>query len=247
MALVKDVQRLNVWRWGRSAEEALAADAPSLIALADWYYEQSAGRVRLDLRSWTAPSIPTALQLALAGDPTEARAAIFAQQSSLPPDDRRRDAPLLILAPSSARPHAWTLPDGQRYAVTPETAGLAVAAHEVGHLLFGWPDVPLPMGSGVRCLMGRAPAKGGPPSPPCAPLRVAAGWQTAQPLRAGAALQPGEAYRWLDWTIERQPDRIAVFHRSGPDHRPSIRLAFELPSDADTAMVLRGLSARCQR
>src|SRR3954447_6643090 len=90
--------------------------------------------------------------------------------------------------------HKWTLDGGARsvdhtkifsYLTVPEDALTGVCAHELGHLLFGWPDLYDTDGSsegvGSWCLMGSGSWNGGGNTPghPCCFLKVDQAWATA--------------------------------------------------------------------
>jgi hypothetical protein len=132
--------------------------------------------------------------------------------------------PLLVVASPGFRPHCWHLPGGgrrlagdgavHRYAVLPEDATLGAIVHELGHLLFDWPDLERDSGLGSECLMARG-ALLPEPAPPCAVLRLRAGWITPRVpergLRVGE-LEIGEAVAIGERVIERRsnPDRLLV-------------------------------------
>jgi hypothetical protein len=95
---------------------------------------------------------------------------------------------LLVLSNDKIKPHTWHLRNGghhlengrwcRRYAIIPANATLGMTAHELGHLLFDWPDLAWEKSLGEACLMARGATRssGRSPSPPCAPLRVGQGW-----------------------------------------------------------------------
>ncbi len=129
---------------------------------------------------------------------------------------------LVVVVPSgSLRPHCWHLPHPhrrgvrvQRYAILPADATLGAVAHELGHLLFDWPDLATDSGLGSECLMARG-ALLPEPAPPCAVLRLRAGWMPPlAPERAMrvADLELGEAVKIGERVIERRrnPDRLLV-------------------------------------
>jgi M6 family metalloprotease-like protein len=144
---------------------------------------------------------------------------------------------IVVVPPAGAglSPHTWRVPGGgmhlggrrwcRRYAVVPADAPLGTAAHELAHLLLRWPDLDR-SGLGWDCLMAFGGHLGGgtAPAPPCAPLRVAAGWVT--PVQAGPATRVadigpsavvavgGAGVRIM---VERRQDRLLVFaDRSRP-------------------------------
>jgi M6 family metalloprotease-like protein len=138
---------------------------------------------------------------------------------------------VVVVPPADAGlpPHASRMPGGgmhlggrrwcRRYGVVPADAPLGTAAHELAHLLLRWPDLDR-SGLGWDCLMAFGGHLGGgtTPAPPCAPLRVAAGWVT--PVRAGPAtrvadLGPGAVVAVgaadASTMVERRHDRLLVF------------------------------------
>lgn len=96
---------------------------------------------------------------------------------------------LLIVAPNTFKPHTWHIPCGgkslgkgvwcRRYALVPYTASLGVLAHELGHLLFDWPDLIWDCLYAEECLMARGAMRNGgvDPALPCAPLLFEQGWR----------------------------------------------------------------------
>lgn len=207
----------------------------------DWFAEMSGGAAVLAPVWHQAPRISPADRLALTGTPELVRRAL----AELAPAGV---LPLLVFGPPAARAHCWNLEDGRRYALVPAPAALAVLAHELGHLLFGWPDLRLPAGTAARCLM--APMAGRAPAPPSAPMRVAAGWEVPQPLVAGldpAGLACRRSHVWANLLIERQEDALVGFRRFGR----SVSLAFAAalgPADACAlAMASRAIGPGAER
>jgi hypothetical protein len=96
---------------------------------------------------------------------------------------------VILLVPAGFTPHVWRLRRGgfplgerrwvRRYAILPDGASVGAVAHELGHLLLGWPDLVREVGN--DCLMGCA-SLGDEPPLPCAPLRLAANWLAPVPL-----------------------------------------------------------------
>ena len=94
--------------------------------------------------------------------------------------------------------HKWVLPqeyeaDGTKvfaYLTIPEDAKLGVSAHELGHLLFGWPDLydtdDTSAGIGDWCLMagGSWNAGGDVPAHPSAWCKATQGWVTVENVTA---------------------------------------------------------------
>lgn len=223
-------KHLCVTVWGATTPDWCALRSACL-----WFETVSGGAARIQLRAVAAIAPHPARQLALNGTYEEARAALHRALG-----ERGMEGPMLILGPKGARPHAWHLASGLRYAVVPADAASVMIAHELGHLLFGWPDVVLPVGSGVRCLMARVPPVQAEPDPPCAPLRVAAGWQYPLPLHGDECIVAGRVYAWLEWLVERQADRLAAFRLSGPAYRPNVQLhaEFDPASAAPSPLAL---------
>lgn len=157
--------------------------------------------------------------------PFNSQALVEAAIDRLDIDARRRlGRPLITVVPPGFRPHCWHLPGGgrrlaegsfvHRYALLPGDASLGAIAHELGHLLFEWPD--LARGSGLErdCLMATG-ALLPEPAPPCAVLRLRAGWLRARAPERGmqvGALALGEAVCIGERVIERRcaPDRLLV-------------------------------------
>jgi immune inhibitor A len=98
--------------------------------------------------------------------------------------------------------HKWTLPsaysaDGKQiyaYLTIPEDARIGVCAHELGHLLFGFPDLydidDTSEGIGNWCLMAGGSWNGGGdiPAHPSAWCKVNQGWTTVTNVTAGGAI-----------------------------------------------------------
>jgi immune inhibitor A len=98
--------------------------------------------------------------------------------------------------------HKWTLPqalaaDGKQifaYLTIPEDARIGVCAHELGHLLFGFPDLydidDTSEGVGNWCLMGGGSWNGGGdvPAHPSAWCKVNQGWAAVSNVTTGGAL-----------------------------------------------------------
>ncbi|GAA3015072.1 hypothetical protein GCM10020229_27820 [Kitasatospora albolonga] len=102
-------------------------------------------------------------------------------------------------APGDIWSHKWTLPDVQNvdgtkvfaYLTIPEDAKIGVCAHELGHLLFGFPDLydtdGTSEGVGNWCLMGGGSWGGGGdvPTHPSAWCKVNQGWASATVVTSG--------------------------------------------------------------
>lgn len=160
---------------------------------------------------------------------------------------------VILLVPAGFTPHVWRLRRGgfplgerrwvRRYAILPDGASVGAVAHELGHLLLGWPDLVREVGA--DCLMGCA-ALGAEPPLPCAPLRLAAGWIEPVPLGratrvrdlgAGAPADtgsPGEMsaapvghwrFHDRDVLVERRGAHLLVLDASRPRPRLLVRIA----------------------
>jgi len=92
---------------------------------------------------------------------------------------RATDERLMIITGNAFKPHTWRLPNrGIHYSIIPSNASFGAVAHELGHLLFDWPDLDWEKSLGQDCLMslGAVGSLGRSPSLPCAPLRLTQGW-----------------------------------------------------------------------
>lgn len=163
--------------------------------------------------------------------------------------DRRalEEAPetVVLVVPRGFHPHVWHPRDGgvalgrgrwvRRYAVVPDGAPRGHIAHELGHLWWGWPDLHLVPGLGNDCLM--AGGTGDPPSPPCAALRVAAGWTSATPIDAD---EDAPCWSWsgagLHVIGERRDGRVLA---TAVDERGRPTRAAAVPADGPPLRALR--------
>ncbi|ROS75310.1 M6 family metalloprotease domain-containing protein [Cellulomonas sp. PhB143] len=98
--------------------------------------------------------------------------------------------------------HKWVLPsevstDGTKvyaYLTIPEDAKIGVSAHELGHLVFGWPDLydtdDTSEGVGNWCLMGGGSWNGGGDTPahPSAWCKVNQGWASVSTVTSSGAV-----------------------------------------------------------
>ena len=172
---------------------------------------------------------------------------------------------VVIVADAPLAPHAWRVAGGgvavapgrwvRRYAALPAGAPLGSWAHELAHLLLGWPDLP-----GSPCLMGLGARRGEgrDPAPPSAPLAWAAGWRRA--VDASAGLRVGEldegrvmplAWEGRSLLLSAGPETgggawLALHAESPP--APPLGLAravpWERPVLAAAAPLLAGLGSR---
>ncbi len=167
---------------------------------------------------------------------------------------------MLLLTPTGFLPHCWHIPNGgvplgagvwaRRYGVVPADATPGAVVHELGHLLFDWPDLTWDFQFEQECLMARgAFARHGlDPAPPCAPLLVDAGWRDTVPLGAGltaGGLGPEQvaAVEWLGrpCLVERRECALLVYE-TGSGAAPRILGRVALAA-GDLARSVLGLVA----
>lgn len=220
--------------------EASTATLERIEWVARWFESLARGRLTIGLETAPDAGLPPEDRLALAGPYSSARAALARCAGARYP----QGLPLLFIGMRGTRPHSWTLPGGQPYAAVAEDASKTVIAHELGHLLFGFPDLAFSPDSGAVCLMGRLPkcAIDEPPPEPCAALQVERGWQDAAPLVAGldpALLAQNRAYGWAGLVVTRQRDRLLAFSRGGR-RQPHIALrhAIDIAPQSRCALAL---------
>lgn len=122
--------------------------------------------------------------------------------------------------------HKWVLPaeravDGTRvyaYLTIPEDAKLGVSAHELGHLLLGWPDLydvdGTSEGVGNWCLMGGGSWNGGGDTPahPSAWCKVQQGWVAVHDVTATGEVEVA------DVAASRTVHRVPVAGAPGTEH-----------------------------
>lgn len=196
--------------------DVVRVDAPDalLTSFAEacaYFARVSGGAARIVVTELGDERLPPAQRLALEGNYATARAALGRLRPELTAPGPR---PLLVIGPPGSRPHAWVLPSTRRYALVPADASPAMVAHELGHLLFTWPDLPLPSHQPPLCLMTRLDARAPPPLP-CAPLLVASAWRNPPPLVPGTpatALQSGGLYAVShDLLVERRDNTLLAW------------------------------------
>ncbi len=210
--------------------------AAALLHAARWFDAVSAGRAGLRIAPVWASETPDWDAFAANGGrgrpPGNSQQLVAGLLASLPEDGRaavaRAGGDPLVVVPDRAgyAPHTWRLRSGgfhlggrrwaRRYAVVPAGASLGTYAHELGHLLFGWPDADRRSRVGAECLMGSGGhhPPGGQPAPPCAPLRVSAGWVAPEP--ASRATTPADlAGRAVYRAAGRNGDALLVERRPG--------------------------------
>lgn len=161
---------------------------------------------------------------------------------------------LLLITPDGFLPHTWHIPQSglgegnilvRRYAVTPANAGLGPLAHELGHLVFDWPDLTWEPTADSECLMARGAAgnRASDPAPPCAPLLVRAGWRDPVPITRELAVQSLGSHQvgyfsWEPWSIwvekreTRGPQRLLAFATNDRNPAEPPRLLARLPFEA---------------
>ena len=235
------------------SEFAVLGSIDRLDATIQWYHRVSSGHARL---------APTRLRIEPPPDGWE-RYAIGGGTGPWPHNSQEMANALLdrtdheavsaagacvvLAVPDSAGfvPHTWRFRSGgywlggrvwvRRYSVIPESAPLGTVAHELGHLLFGWPDLRTRSGFDGDCLMaaGGHDGNGARPTPPCAPLRVAAGWahpisarremtvaeSEDQVIRVGSSLVEGTPHGTVIIYADSTDPRLIARVRADPDRR----------------------------
>lgn len=174
---------------------------------------------------------------------------------------------LILTVHGRFKAHTWQLPNGgkflgkdvwcRRYAIVPHNASLGAIAHELGHLLFEWPDLAWEKSLGEECLMAQGAWRdnGHNPAPPCGPLLWQAGWRDALTVdgetRAGqlSAQHLGR----LSWNgqqvlVERRDDhhspRLLVYSYQGTGRMLHPKLHGHVPVRCeDNDQLLLGLIA----
>lgn len=169
------------------------------------------------------------------------------------------EANFVVCAPAVFEAHTWRFPSGgahlggsrwaRRYALLPENAPLGTVAHELGHLLFGWPDFGGSTQLGARCLMalGGLNEAGREPAPPCAPLCVREGWRALVELDARTPLSAlGESrvgvfeHDQTRWMLELRP---AAGETTLLVHRTPLRDPLDVRLEAVRELSPQGLGA----
>jgi hypothetical protein len=159
----------------------------------------------------------------------------------------RAEGRLALVTAARCHPHAWHLRGGgvvlapcircRRYVLLPERASLGAICHELGHLLLDWPDLAAVPGLGASCLMAHGAGRRGglDPAPPCAPLRLAAGWAEAMPVGRATRLDAlaGGAIGRFRWN---GVDHLVELRRDG---RASHLLLYETGAALSRAWELR--------
>lgn len=173
----------------------------------------------------------------------------------------------LISVEAAIKPHTWHLPNGgklvgdgvwaRRYAIMPHNASLGAIAHELGHVLFDWPDLAWEKSLGEECLMAHGAWRENShnPAPPCAPLLWQTGWRDTLPVDGDTRVcQLSAQYIGrLSWNgqqvlVERRDDqyspRLLVYSYKGAGRMLYPKLHGRvLVSDKDNDQLLLGLIA----
>ena len=200
---------------------------------ADWYRVVSGGAVRLEFEPVAGDAFDAAWSQLSCGwrwpaDVDVARSAANDLVAGLSQTarDGLAGTVVLIMAPGhEIHPHTWRFRNGgvhlgqrrwcRRYALVALDVPLAALVHELGHLLFGWPDL-RSSGVGFDCIMatGALITDDRSPSWPCAPLRVDAGWAKPRPVRAVTRvreLSHGAVGVFDGMLIEHRDDRLVAY------------------------------------
>ncbi len=209
----------------------------SFEAAVDWFAAVSGGRAAFQLRPVTtsAPAGGWEVFAAAGGrsePPDNSQVLVGELVTALAPADRARLGELVVVIPPADTgfvAHTWRLLRGgvhlggrrwaRRYAVVPEDAPMGTVAHELGHLLLGWPDLDRRIGADCLMAMGGHRGGGADPAPPCAPLRLSAGWVSPLPVQAGTRLrdlQPGGVGTWGEMVFERRGGSLLAFRTDPP-------------------------------
>ncbi len=172
----------------------------------DWFEKISSNRCRLDFILLSALTVPQNLNAFSIGGgmgPPPHNSQSLAECVLLLADDLllksliQASGNLVIVSPGRFKPHTWHIPNGgkpirpeeerrieckamcRRYTLVPEKTNLGMLAHELGHLLFSWPDLKWPRAYAKECLMaeGASNDSGDNPAEPCAPLLHRQGWR----------------------------------------------------------------------
>ena len=181
------------WRSGPSRRAAA-----TLKDAVDWFAWASGERrcsthlplLQLPAVTLDHPLTRYAIAGGLAANGPTSRELVAEVIAALPPTARAvlagAGGRLGLILPLTMRPHVWTPRNGgvalgggawcRRFMVLPAEAPLGTVAHELGHLLFDWPDGQTGHPGAEDCLMARGARTGGgqDPAPPSAPLRAQA-------------------------------------------------------------------------
>jgi hypothetical protein len=174
----------------------------------------------------------------------------------------RAEGRLLIVASDRFAPHTWHIPRAslpsermwaRRYAIVPRTVTAGALAHEIGHLVYEWPDLRWPPEGEMECLMARGATGAGAsdPAPPSAPLLVRAGWR--EPVKVarnltvrGLAARGVGLVEWQDkqLLVETKPGRLLLYTA---DPLPSLVARVALREEDERKFVLGLLGPRLRR
>jgi len=237
------------------AQAPAAQVSQQLNAVANWFSAVSQHRCHLSFTILPAilPQRPISY-FAIAGGmgppPQNSQSLVRAALDQLEPESLGKLAQvqshLLAIATGPIKPHTWHLLGGgkwlgqkvwcNRYAIIQPDASLGTIAHELGHLLFNWPDLIWEKRLADECLMawGALGTYGKQPSPPCGPLRVQMGWcdtvylHPSDPVIKLTFSKVG-LFRWhqIEWLIEYRSEprpRLLLYrsHGKNPGTHPKI-------------------------
>ena len=212
-----------------------------LLAACEWYRALSRGALALSVGMRRGLRTEHAAEeFAVSGGmgraPLNSQALAAEALSALGAVERdqlaRPDTHLVLAVPACFRAHTWRLRGGgfalgggawcRRYAILPQGASLGAIVHELGHLLFEWPDFRASSRLGQDCLMaqGGYRAGGRDPSPPCAPLLLERGWRARLELTSDTRV------------VDLARDRVGVFAWQGRE------LAIELRDEPGRRRLL---------
>jgi hypothetical protein len=251
-----------------------AAPALDVDAAVEFYARVSGGRVRLAPFALPPVALPRPLGWytpagGMGRPPHNSQELIDDALAQLGADERERLARagdrLLIAAPRGLHAHTWRVRGGgfhlggarwcRFYSVLPDAAPPGAIAHELGHLLFDWPDLDRSVGDDCLMALGGARAGGYDPAPPCAPLVVGAGWRSPFSV-AGTTLAgeldgaPGRfVFDGRPLIIERRADGGPARLVTYDERAPAPRLLHRVPLAAgdDERPLLALLAPSLQR
>jgi hypothetical protein len=225
------------------AHAPAAKFSQQLNAVADWFFTISNHQCHLSFTLLPAISLARPISyFAVAGGmgrpPQNSQSLVRMALDQLKPDSLAKLAQmqgrLLVVVGGHIKPHTWHLLKGgkllgqkvwcDRYAIIQSDAPLGTIAHELGHLLFNWPDLIWTKELAEECLMaqGASGIRSKHPSPPCGPLRVKMEWcdtfhlHPSDPVIELTSSKVG-LFWWqqIEWLIEYRPDyrpRLLLYH-----------------------------------
>jgi hypothetical protein len=246
------------------------AARPAIEHATAWLNQISRGRCSIDVLylGLAAPRLPAVRYAGEGGKgryPFNSQALILDLLGRLNEESKASlgERRLLAVAPSRFLPHYWHLPQGgaplagrsclRHYAIVPDSAPFGMVAHELGHLLFDWPDLSWSYLLDVECLMARGASgdRGDHPSPPCAPLLVRAGWLDSIPVMpnlqvrtlngVAGVIQHCGASALVELRLDEPGPRLLLYTGSSSD---DIRLSARIPvTDSEMTCSLFGILA----